>query len=299
MEKRKVVNVMLTMVVLTLVLVVNVGANPEKIVHNPWDPTGVYLGETKKDISLKSDISLCQPTPTDNTGEGVKWDWCNTDFSYSLQQTEPDAYQYFPLNDLPSGGNSGRISKSEMVIAVIDILDNDPKDGWIMYSWYKKNAEGSGTDKLLVQTEKLSIPACGGYPHFGGECGMYGSYEQYSYIGHFSNEIEEGGYYYVIIDTKWGEARIDFEVFTPDSEIHGDRVQTIITPVPTVQINEQNNVQTQVASPVATVVQAQVASPVVTPVPRGITYDTGHYVGSGLESFFSGVVHGIWDGVFR
>ena len=298
MEKRKVVNVMLTMVVLTLVLVVNVSANPEKIVHNPWDPTGVYLGETKKDISLKSDISLCQPTPTDNTGEGVKWDWCNTDFSYSLQQTEPNAYQYFPLNDLPSGGNSGRISPSEMVIAVVNILDNDPTDGWIMYSWYKKGAGTGGADKLLVQTEKLSVPACGGYPHFGGECGMYGSYEQYAYIGHFSGEIEGGGYYYVIIDTKWGSARIDFEVVPIDdsNSAVGDGVQIVITPVPTPIPTVQHDnsvVQTQVASPVVT-------SPVVTAVPvsKGISYDAGHWVGSGLESFLSGVGHGIWDGVF-
>jgi hypothetical protein len=273
------------LILLMLVNVEFVSAEPGKLVHNPWNPPGVYLGITSDNIGLKNDIKLCQPVPTDDVNEGVKWNWCDTDFTYSLQQFDKNSAQYFPLNDLPSGGNSGRISKSEMVIAVVDLLDNDPKDGWIIYSWYKKNAGGSGTDKLLVQTEKLSVPACAGYPHFDGECGMYGSYEQFSYIGHFSGEIENGGYYFVIIDTSWGSARIDFGVVPIDNSNKnpGDGVQNVITPVPVV---------TQVVS------YTPVATSTITSTSNSFSYNTGEWVGSGLQSFLSGMAHGFWNGIF-
>ena len=270
--------------------VMNVEAGPGKLVHNPWNPPGVVLGITKDDISLNNKVDLCQPVPTDDTSNGVKWDWCNSDFSFSLQQFDKNSAQYFPLNDLPSGGNSGRISKSEMVIAVVNILDNDPAEGWVQYSWYEKGGNVDGTDKKMVQTEKLPVSACGGYPHIGGECGIYGTVQHYAYVGHFSGEIESGGYYFVLIDTKWGEARIDFEAITPDDHITnpGDGVSTVVTPVPTVQ----TNVQTQAVS-----LNTPVATPVV-PVSRGISYDTGHWVGSSLESFLSGMAHGFWNGIF-
>ena len=287
MEKRKVVDVMLTMLVLTLVLAMNMGfasAEPGKLIHNPWNPPGVYLGITYDNIGLKNDVKLCQPVPTDDTSKGVKWNWCNSDFTYSLQQFDKNSAQYFPPNDLPSGGNSGRISPSEMVIAVVTLLDNDPVDGYIQYNWYKKSAGVGGVDKLLVQTQRFPVSACGGYPHFEGECGVYGSIEQYSYIGHFNWEIESGGYYYVIIDTKWGQARIDFGVVPVPNGGSGDGVRIVVTPVPKV-----TQVQTT-ATPVVT--------PVVTSASNSFSYNTGEWVGSGLQSFLSGMAHGFWNGVF-
>ncbi|MBZ5529613.1 MAG: hypothetical protein LAN71_17160 [Acidobacteriia bacterium] len=291
MKRRKVVLVCVSAIVLVLIAF-SVSAESGKLIHNPWNPPGVYLGITYDNIGLKNDVKLCQPTPTDNTNEGVRWDWCNSDFTYSLHLGDPNSAQYFPLNDLPSGGNSGRISKSEMTIAVVNLLDNDPVDGYVQYSWYKKGGNADGTDKLIVQTDKLIVSACGGYPHIGreGECGAYGSIEEYSYIGHFTGEIEGGGYYYVIIDTSWGKARIDFEVVSDDdNNPHpGDGIQTMITPVPTVQ-----SVQ----------VQPVVYTPVVTPMVTtsssdSFSYNTGKWVGAGAEKFLSGMLHGFWDGIF-
>jgi hypothetical protein len=274
-----------TIFLLTLLMLVNVelvSAEQGKLIHNGWNPPGVMLGVTKNDISLKNDVKLCQPVPTDDTSKGVKWNWCNIDFTYSLQQTDPNSAQYFPLNDLPSGGNSGRISPSEMVIAVVNLLVNDPVGGYVQYSWYKKSADVGGADKLLVQTEKLPVLACGGYPHFGSECGMYGSVIQYSYIGHFSGEIEEGGYYYVIVATTWGQARIDFGVVPIVNGATGDGILTIVTPVPKV-----TSVTTSAVTPVVTTTPAATSD--------SYAYRTGSWIGSGTEKFLSGMLHGFWN----
>lgn len=287
MEKRKVTNVMSTMLALTLVLAMNVvvaSAEPGKLVHNAWNPPGVMLGITKNDISLKNEVKLCQPVPTDDTSKGVKWRFCNMDFTYSLQQLDKNSAQYFPFNDFPSGGNSGRISASEMMIVVVDILDNDPAtDGYIQYSWFKK---GANVDKLLFQSQRIIVPPCGGYPPIGNgrECGIYKTYENYAYIGHFSREIDEGGYYYVIVDTKWGQAIVDFGVVPVPNGGAGDGVRIVVTPVPKV-----TQVQTT-ATPVVT--------PVVTSASNSFSYNTGEWVGSGLQSFLSGMAHGFWNGVF-
>ena len=248
-------------------------AEQGKVIHNAWNPPGVVLGITKNDISLKNDVKLCQPIPTEDVTKGVKWDWCNTDFTYSLQQTDPNSAQYFPLNDLPSGGNSGRLSASEMVIVVVNILDNDPTNGYIQYSWFKKGE----TDKLLFQSQKIIVPACGGFPSVGHECGIYKAYENCAYIGHFSSEIDEGGYYYVIVDTKWGQARVDFGVVPIPNGVTGDGILTVVTPVVKVT-----------STPVVD----------VTSTPDSYAYRTGSWIGSGAENFISGLLHGFWNSAF-
>ena len=277
MEKRKMIFLLTLLVIISNVIVVD--AEPGKLIHNAWNPPGIMLGITNDDISLKNEVKLCQPVPTDDTSKGVKWNWCNTDFSYSLQQFDKNSAQYFPLNDLPSGGNSGRISKSEMVIAVVNILDNDPSDGFVQYSWYEKEANG---DKLLVKSQKLPVPACGGYPPINHECGIYRNYENYGYIGHFSGEIESGGYYYVVIDTTWGQARIDFGVVPIVNGAPGDGILKVVTPVP--KVTSVTNI------PRASEVEV---TPVATP--DSFAYRTGKYVGGGIEKFLSGMLHGFWN----
>ena len=239
MEKRKSVRIRLVILLtfISMIFVGNVmlvGANPGKLVHNAWNPPGVMLGITKDDISLKNEVKLCIPTPTDNVNNGVKWSFCNTDFSYSLQQFDKNSAQYFPLNDLPSGGNSGRISASEMVIAVVSILNKDPGDGYVQFSWYENKTNGED-DRLMVKSKEVIVPACGGYPPINNECAIYKSYVTYGYIGHFSGEIVEGGYYYVVIDTKWGQSKIDFGVVPIVNGGSGDGKYTVVTPVPKVK----------------------------------------------------------------
>lgn len=285
MEKQKKVRIrfviLLTFVGMIIVSMTDIAsAEPGKLVHNTWNPPGVMLGITYDNIGLKNDVKLCQPVPTDDTSKGVRWDWCNVDFTYSLQQFDKESFQYFPLNDLPSGGNSKRISKSEMTIAIVTLLVNDSAGGYVQFDWYKKEASG---DRLMVKSQKLSVPACGGYPHIGDECGIYGSLEEFGYIGHFSGEIVEGGYYYVIIDTKWGQSRIDFVVMPVPGGAPGNGVRTVVTPIPKA----------------TSVSKALVVVPVVGTTPsNSFSYNTGKYVGVEAERFLSGIFHGFWNEIF-
>ncbi len=155
-------------------------------------------------INLKHTISLCSPVPIDN----YRWrmiDTYNCGYTYSLSN--------YPLNNLPSGGDSMRVSNSEMVMAQISIWDDSTSPGKITYTWYQKADKASDKDKQLYQ-KILDVPACGG--GFGfvlfGECAIFTVANPAIFIGHFSWEIDRPGTYYVVVDTTWGSETINFQV---------------------------------------------------------------------------------------
>lgn len=102
-------------------------------------------------------------------------------FSYSLSS--------FPLNLLPSGGSSNVISASEMLLVGVNF---SPAHEAVTFQWHKAVRQ----DTVL-------------YTYSTGS----GSYSwAYSFIGHFSWEINEPGAYYLVVDTSAGSARIDFSI---------------------------------------------------------------------------------------
>ncbi len=94
----------------------------------------------------------------------------------------------FPLGILPSGGSSNIVSDSEMMIAG---LNTSPSAGVMRFEWHK--AVTTDTVIFTFASQPTSTWA-------------------YSYIGRFSWEVNEPGHYYLLIDSNWGRARLDFQV---------------------------------------------------------------------------------------
>lgn len=119
----------------------------------------------------------------------------------------------YPLDLMPSGGGSGKVSASEMVMVKIKTGGHIELIPWrtqpVKISWYNE------TGRLMFSTinQVNSI-----------------NYETMSFIGHFSWEINEPGKYYVDIDEyDWGSARVVFDVTS-----NGQTVSPIATAVPVV-----------------------------------------------------------------
>lgn len=103
----------------------------------------------------------------------------------------------FPKNVLPSGGLTGVVSVSEMVMVAIQAWDYIPKNDAVTFEWRYG-------DKLIASTKS------GDFDERGLE--YYYTFD-YSFIGHFRWEIQKTGTYSVTIKTSWGEAKIDFDVY--------------------------------------------------------------------------------------
>lgn len=89
----------------------------------------------------------------------------------------------FPMNDLPSGGMSTRISPSEMFMVIVESCQKDR----ITMTW-KDPADGT-----IAQFTEMGPMV-------------------YEFLGHFGWEIKNTGKYSVLIKTAREDAKIDFEV---------------------------------------------------------------------------------------
>lgn len=135
---------------------------------------------------------------------------------------------HYPLDLLPSGGNSGNVSASEMIMAKVKIAGHISLVPWrtqhVKMIWYNE----SGRIMFVADRDANSFNP-----------------EVMSYIGRFSWEINKPGPYYIDIDAgDMGNARVVFNVT-------GSGV--IATPIPTVS-----------ATPIVTATVTATATPIVT-----------------------------------
>jgi hypothetical protein len=158
----------------------------------------------------------------------------------------------FPLDNLPSGGNSGIISASEMVYLKVSMN------------------EGSGISLIPWRTETVTFDW---YDSSDGRELFHGSTEANAFnvvggciIGHFSWEINKPSIYYVDITTEDGNARVVFNVTdngqatitaTPTPIGGGYQIPATVSPT-----YNENPVVTYTASP--TPIVTYTASPTVT-----------------------------------
>src|SRR4029078_12663571 len=95
----------------------------------------------------------------------------------------------FPANLLPSGGSSNVLSASEMLF--VGVRYATVAAGATTMTWHK----AVGGDSVI-----FTFRTSGNHDWV------------YSYIGHFSWEISEPGSYYLMIDSQFASARMDFTI---------------------------------------------------------------------------------------
>lgn len=160
------------------------GGNPAA----PFSPSppvaGEFTGIRYNNIQIAHQFIVGSPVPSQNQSSA----YC----CWPLPVRNPGTYMFnlanFPLNVLPSGGSSNVISDSEMVLVGLNV---SPAAGTMRFEWHKAVA---GDNVVFTFTSSPSATWA------------------YAYIGHFSWEINEPGPYYVLVDTPWGGARLDFLV---------------------------------------------------------------------------------------
>jgi len=147
-------------------------------------PAPSTIGVRYDTIPGPHEFLIGTPIPTQNQ----KQTYC----CWPFPVRSPGVYEFdlaaFPLNVLPSGGNSNVVSESEMVIVGIDLYG---ATGAMTFQWHK------------AVTNDVIIYSSTGMASWSWMC---------TYIGHFSWEISEPGPYYVIVGAPGGAARIDFRV---------------------------------------------------------------------------------------
>jgi hypothetical protein len=109
----------------------------------------------------------------------------------------------FPLNILPSGGTSNVISESEMVLVGLATSATGP----MTFQWHK----AVGRDTVI-------------YTYSGAATYNW----NVSYVGHFSWEIIEPGRYYLVVNTPWGDAELDFLVSSSSLTKHELRNDAVL-----------------------------------------------------------------------
>lgn len=154
------------------------------------------MGLTYDNISGTHTLTFGSPIPTNNVSAGVSFKNTNT-YLFDLKD--------FPAGILPSGGSSNIASASEVVMCQLREENYSPRNDKTIFEWHKA-AGIHNADKILYT---------GTGPEFAEDPNWTFFYSfDFSIIGHFSWEINEPGYYYVIIkaDGGRGNARIDFQV---------------------------------------------------------------------------------------
>lgn len=145
-------------------------------------------------IIVQHEIRLGRITPTDSWDKNVLPGISDTDI-FNLDD--------FPLDILPSGGISGKISESEMAIIYIR-MDNYPKttSDMVTFIWYREVTPGNWVSfATLNGTDSHEEPYW-----------EYWYSWDYSFVGHFSWEINQPGNYAVEIKTGFGDAWYNFTV---------------------------------------------------------------------------------------
>lgn len=194
----------------------------------PAESTGLYSFDN---IQVDHDIQLCDVASDrerEITGGSVEKNCGKTTFTLNDH----------PLDVFPSGGNSGKISDSEMVY--VDVLTSGSMSliPWrtqaVNTRWY------DGSDNRLMFSIEQNANSI--------------SNRVGSYIGHFSHEINKKGKYYVDVEVvNWGSARVVFDVIEGNGPTPGPTVGDMLTPEKT---------------PVVTYTARPVTSPVVTRTPK-------------------------------
>lgn len=145
-------------------------------------------------IAVNHNIKLCKIYPNN------AWQSSVVPAYYGCDETSSFNLSNYPLDDLPSGGTSGRISPSEMMILYVKFNDY-PNYGDVFIKFYNKD-----TNKLLYSSQGYA-------PRCGGSCSWsYWFYGQYAFIGHFSWEINQTGAYSAEVNSPWGNAGYNFSV---------------------------------------------------------------------------------------
>lgn len=144
-----------------------------------------------------------------------------------------------PLDMLPSGGSSGKVSDSEMVY--VDIVTGGSMSilPWrtqtVIISWY------DGSDNRLMYNATAEVNNIDNYAG--------------AFIGHFSWEINKPGKYYVDVNVvNWGTERVVFDVVDNGGP----------SPVVTYEIQTPSHIVT----PVVTRTPSPVITYIATPAPR-------------------------------
>lgn len=154
------------------------------------------MGVIYDNISGTHMLTFGSPIPTTNVSGGVSFKNTNT-YVFDLKN--------FPSGILPSGGSSNILSASEVVMCQLREENYSPRGDKTVFEWHKA-AGIHNSDKILYTGTGPDYYEDPSWTHF------Y-SFD-FSFIGHFSWEINEPGYYYVIVkaDGGRGNARIDFQV---------------------------------------------------------------------------------------
>lgn len=145
-------------------------------------------------INIDHKIELCKPTPTVIYRQtGIAETDCGTT-TFVLDN--------YPLDMLPSGGDSGIVSNSEMVLAKITVNGGISLIPWesvgVKMRWYDAGEYDANGNRLMYYTKQQTANSFNN--------------EVTSFIGHFSWEIDEPGQYYVDVITEYGDARVVFDV---------------------------------------------------------------------------------------
>lgn len=152
------------------------------------DVVDTPLGLVLDTITIPHVIRLCQPVPGPFTSAAIPASTNCGVYTRSLAD--------FPPNILPSGGNSGVVSASEMIMVIGEFgRDGGPSLGnaSIHVMFWKPG-------KVLYDSTSYSPnPA---FPYIWVA----------AIIGHFDGEITEPGIYYCGIGTPWGGAQFAFQV---------------------------------------------------------------------------------------
>jgi len=145
--------------------------------------TPVFSGVRYDNIQTAHEFIIGSPIPTTNQ--------TSTYCCWPLPVRNPGVFIFdlsaFPAGVLPSGGSSNVVSASEMILVG---LSSSPVAGAKTFRWYK-----ASTNSVIYS--------------FVGSADFTWAY---SYIGRFGWEINEAGAYFIVIDTPWGDARLDFAV---------------------------------------------------------------------------------------
>lgn len=115
----------------------------------------------------------------------------------------------FPKGDYPSGGNSGRISPSEIAICKLTVSNYNPVYDVVFFKWYRNFWNGSQYSHSKLLLNYMSED----YKEDTAELkqGLYSSWD-YSFIGNFKGELDKAGCYSCELVTPWGDALIRFKV---------------------------------------------------------------------------------------
>lgn len=158
-------------------------------------------GKTYDNFGIGHDVKLCRPVPTNSWNHDVVPGMTDC----GIFERDIKDFQY---NDEPSGGSSNRISPGEMFLAYIRI-ENYPGSGWIKFTW------GRLPENTTMFQITVPVPAKkdSSWTHW--------YWEAYGFIGHFPNELDHAGDFFVNISSSWGTVRYDFHV----SDIRADKAR--------------------------------------------------------------------------